>query len=164
MTIGSASYGSLTDIEALTRVYTNDGKFDASSNPARTQVESFVDQVSALVNVSLAAQGFAVPVTNATAKRAIDSIVNQLVSDLAHAANSSGRFFTERSLTGGLSIWAQIRRDIEDWVVQSAGGFSALGVSRQTESQLTVGFRDGDDNGDPVSPLFGRDQYGSDIA
>lgn len=163
MGISANSYGTVTDVEGLVRIYTNLGHFDSTTIPTRMQVESMIDQVSALCNVSLAAQGFTVPVTQADAKRAIDSLVNQLVSDLAHAANSAGRFFTERALTGGLSIWAQVRKEIDEWVSQSASGFSALGVARSTESRLTVGFRDGDDNGDPVNPLFDRDQYGSDL-
>lgn len=163
MAIAANSYGSILDVEALTRVYTDSGKFTVSTIPSKAQVESMIDQVSSLVNVSLSAQGFAVPVTQATAKRAIDSLVNQLVSDLAHAANTAGRFFSERSLAGGLSIWAQIRKDIDDWVSQSATGFAALGVARATESQLTIGYRDGDDDGNAIPPLFDRNQYGTDI-
>lgn len=162
MTIGANSYGAVADVEALTRIYTNSGVFDTSTIPTKTQVESMIDQVSALVNVSLSAQGFRIPITQSDAKRAIDSLVNQLVSDLAHAANSAGRFFTERALTGGLSIWAQVRKDIDDWVGTSATGLASLGAARATESRLTIGFRDGDEDGNALDPLFDRNQYGSD--
>ena len=158
MAIGVNSYGALLDVEALCRVYTDDGRFTLSTIPTRTQTESMIDQVSALVNISLSAQGFTVPVSQADAKRGIDSIVNQLVSDLAHAANSSGRFFTERALTGGLSIWAQVRKEIDEWVGMSATGLAALGADRATESQMTVSFRD-----EGATNLFVRDQYGSDV-
>jgi hypothetical protein len=163
MTTSQNAYGAVSDVEALTRVYTNAGRFDGTTIPTRPQVESMIDQVSSLVNISLAAQGFAVPVTQADAKRGIDSIVNQLVSDLPHAANTSGRFFSERALNGGLSVWAQIRKDIDDWVSMSATGLAALGAERVTESQMTVGFRNGNDDGEMVSPLFTRDQYGRDV-
>jgi hypothetical protein len=122
-----------------------------------------IDQVSSLVNISLAAQGFSVPVSQADAKRGIDSLVNQLVSDLCHAANSAGRFFTERSLTGGLSIWAQVRKDIDDWVILSATGMAGLGAARATESQMTIGYRDSDASGDALAPIVDRNQYGSDL-
>lgn len=163
MSIGTRSYGTVSDVEALCRAYTDYGRFTGSTIPTRAQVESMIDQVSSLCNVSLAAQGFTVPVSQADSKRSIDSLVNQLVSDLTHAANTSGRFFTERSLTGGLSIWSQIRKDIDDWVVMSATGLTTLGADRANSSQLTIGYRDGNDDGSQVNPLFTRDQYGSDV-
>jgi hypothetical protein len=162
MAIGANSYGTVAGVAAFCRIYTNAGSFDGTTIPTLTQVEGFIDQTSALLNSSLAGQGFAIPIVQADAKLACDGIVNQLVSDLSHAANTAGRFFSERSLAGGLSVWAQVRKEIDEWVSDSATGLSALGASRRVESALTIGFRDGDDNGDAVEPIFARDQYGSD--
>ena len=162
MAIGANSYGSVSGVAAFCTVYTASGSFTTATIPTLANVESMIDQTSALLNTSLAAQGFSVPIAQADAKLACDSIVNQLVSDLAHAANSAGRFFSERSLTGGLSIWAQVRKEIDEWVSMSTTGLSALGASRRVSSALSVGYRATDDNGNTVSPLFDRDQYGSD--
>lgn len=163
MAISANSYGSVSSVAGFCTVYTISGSFTTATIPTLANVESMIDQTSALLNLSLSAQGFAIPVTQATAKLACDSVVNQLVSDLAHAANSAGRFFSERSLTGGLSVWAQVRKEIDDWVAQSSTGLAALGAARVSESQMTIGFRDGDDNGNAVEPLFTRDQYGTDV-
>ena len=157
MPIGANSYGSVTDVAALCRVYTNAGAFDTTTVPTLANVESFIDQISAIVNTALAAQGFTTPITQADAKRACDSTVNQIASDLAHAANSAGRFFSERALTGGLSVMATIRKDIADWVADSATGFTELGVARRVDSQNTIAVNDSD-----YGFLFTRNQYGND--
>jgi len=157
MAVGANSYGSAADVAALCRVYTISGSFTTATNPTLVSVESFIDQISAIANTSLAAQGFNVPITQTDGKLAVSSMVVQIVSDMAHAANSAGRFFSERALEGGWSIMATIRKDINAWVAENAAGLDALGCSRKNDSQMTVGYRD-----DGYEPLFTRDQYGSD--
>jgi len=157
MAVGANSYGRASDVAALCRVYTNNGTFDATTVPTIENVESFIDQISALVNTALAAQGFTVPVTQADAEQACKSLVVQIVSDLAHASNSAGRFFSERALQGGLSIMATIRKDIADWVADNATGFTELGATRRVDSQNTIAVNDSE-----YAYLFTRDQFGSD--
>lgn len=157
MTIGANSYGTAAGVAALCRIYTNSGAFDPTTTPTLANIEGFIDQISAIVNTALAGQGFKIPVVQADAKLAIDSIVNQLCSDLAHAANSAGRFFTDRALSAGTSPMATIRKDIYAWVDQNAAGLTNLGVERKTESQSTVIYSD-----EEYSNLFTRDQFGSD--
>ena len=157
MPVGANSYGTAADVAALCRVYTNNGAFDTTTVPTLANVEGFIDQTSALVNTALAAQGFTVPIVQADAVLACKSMVVQICSDLAHASNSAGRFFSERALTGGLSIMATIRKDIADWVADNASGFTELGAARRVDSQNTIAVNDSD-----YPFLFTRDQFGSD--
>jgi len=157
MPVGANSYGTAADVAALCRVYTNAGAFDTTTVPTLANVEGFIDQISALVNTALAAQGFAVPVTQPDAAIACKSMVIQIASDLAHAANSAGRFFSERALSGGLSIMATIRKDIADWVADNASGYTELGAARRVDSQNTIAVNDSE-----YAYLFTRDQFGSD--
>jgi hypothetical protein len=87
------------------------------------------------MNVTLAEMGFSIPVTNDDAKLAIASLINQICADLCHAANSAGRFFSQRSLESSNSAMYQIRKEIRDWAKESANGLEALGASRSASGQ-----------------------------
>jgi hypothetical protein len=145
MTIAANSYGSTADVAARSPgPYTDSVThlFTASTNPTLTTAETYIDEISAIVNVTLAEMGFTVPVSQADAKKAIGSMVNDLAADMASASNSAGRFFTERALNGGLSVMAQVRKDVREWVQASANGLEALGAVRSVTgktSSMTAG-------------------------
>lgn len=128
------AYGNPAGVAALARVHTDNGSFTdpdaytAGTNPTLTQVEDWLDEVSVLADLALASEGFTVPVIQITAIKALDIMVNALVSDLVHAANSSGRFFTDRLLETGKSPMAIINADIQDWVIKKTDGLVAMGV------------------------------------
>jgi hypothetical protein len=155
------AYGTEANVGALARVWTTNGSWSATTLPTSTQVNSWLDQVSAIMDTALAGSGFTVPVTQATAVKAIASYVEQAVADLCHASNSSGRFFTDRALERGISPMAAIRKEINDWVVESAAGLEALGAARQTgQGSSVIGFREFDNSGSAVVPLFQRKDFG----
>jgi hypothetical protein len=161
MTPGANSYGTAAGVAALSRVWTNNGSYDANTNPTVTTVESWIDSVSAIMNTSLASEGFSIPVSQADSKLAITTFVEQAVADLCQAANSSGRFFTERALERGVSPMASIRKEIDDWVQLAAPGMEALGASRQNSSSRdAVAYRETDTAGNEVVPFFQRSDYG----
>ena len=60
MGIGANSYGTVANVAALTRRYTTAGSYGATTNPTETTVEGWIDQVSATLNVVLAAAGFSI--------------------------------------------------------------------------------------------------------
>lgn len=159
MAIGANSYGSTGDVAGRSPgpyVDASTHLFTTSTNPTLATVETYIDEISAVMNVALAGAGFAIPVTQADAKKAIASCTNDLAADMASASNSAGRFFTERALNGGLSVMAQIRKDIKQWVDDNAFGLAALGATR-TSSEFSIGYSSAD-----YVPLFTRDQFGSD--
>jgi hypothetical protein len=101
MAIGANSYGDTTEIIAIVPRYGNDGVFDATTRPTMNQVESIVDQVSGVVNTILAAQGFAIPISQATAKLMLDFFVNEEVAAIVEGINGSGRFGPTAKRPGG---------------------------------------------------------------
>lgn len=161
MAVSARSYGTAAGVASYVGVYTSSGSFSTSTLPTLANVESWIDQVSALLNTALAARGFTVPLTQADAVLAAKSLVEQLVSDLAHAANSSGRFFSERFLERGVSHWAVIRTDISNWVQEYASGLEELGEDRGAPASTDIGFRSSDQGGDATSPIFQRKGFGN---
>ena len=162
MPVNPNSYGTVTEVAALTRRYTNAGAYDITTNPALSTVEGWIDRVSATLDVLLAESGFAIPVTQATAKSSLAGIVVEAVADLCHAANTAGRFFTERMLERGKSPMQIIRKEMADWVQDHATGLEAVGVPRGggAADSGRILFRDGDEGGQQVAPLFQRKGYG----
>lgn len=149
-------YCSMQDVASLAKMWTTDGIFTENTNPMASEVESWIEQVSAMVDLALAQEGFAVPMTNTSALASIKPTVSAIVSDLCHAANSSGRFFTQAALERGTSPMFVIRREINDWVSLMASGFEQLGASRQAALQDTIGYSEYDSSGTKVEPMFTR--------
>lgn len=161
MTLGANSYGSVADVAALTQNWTVSGTFSTTTSPTLAQVEGFIDQVSGIMNVALAREGFSIPVTQADAVLAIKSIVVQLAADLVQAAHLSGRFFSERALDRGISPMMQIRKDINDWIQENAAGLEQLTATREATNVNEIGFRSANEGGDEISPIFQREAFGN---
>jgi len=165
---GPRSYGTPEGVAALARAWTDDGDWiDPSgiyvegTNPTLTNIVKWIDQVSAILNTALAKYGFVTPIAQSDAKQDADSIVEQLVADMANYANSTGRFFSQRFIDSGYSVWRTIRNDIDDWVLKYAAGLEALGVPRQASSTDEIGFRGTDEVGDETFPVFQRKGFGN---
>lgn len=163
MTVSTRSYGTAAGVAAYVGVFTAAGSFTTATKPTLANVEAWIDQVSALLNTALAKRGFTVPLTQADAVLGARSIVEQLVSDLAQAANSSGRFFSERNLERGVSNWNIVRNDISAWVEEYASGLEELGETRGAPEATDIGFRGSDAGGHATSPIFQRKQFGNDF-
>lgn len=163
MAPGANSYGTAAKVAALTRRYTTAGSYDTTTNPTLATVETWIDQVSGTVNVALAKNGFVIPVTQADAVLAIETVVIEAVADLAHAANSAGRFFTDRALERGVSPMRSIRTEIMEWAQDMTAGLAAMGAARNTPDAGQVAFRDTDNSGDSIFPIFQRDGFGNDF-
>lgn len=160
MATAANSYGSVVDVAALNKRFTNNGSFDTTTTPTLAQVERFIDVVSATLNMALSGEGFEIPVSQADAKAALDGAVVEAVSDLVQAANSSGRFFTEKALERGVSPMRAVRREMAEWIEEQISGFSSLGVSRNSGVTSGILSRDSDESGDSVAPLFERKAFG----
>src|SRR5688572_12029741 len=93
MPVAANSYGSAAGVESYVPRYANgSATFDANTRPKLAQIESFLDQISSLVNAILASNGFKVPITQADAKLAITIFIEQEVAAIAEGINGSGRF------------------------------------------------------------------------
>lgn len=162
MPLAHNSYGTPADVAALTELYTASGVYSTATIPTLAQVEGWINQISALINAALAGQGFTIPITQPDSRLAIASYVAQAASDLAHASNNAGRFFTDTALSRGVSPMAAIRKEILDWVETFSDGLSALGADRtSTTGAGEIGYRDSNEAGDATFPIFQRDAFGT---
>lgn len=141
------AYSSVEQVAALSGMWTRAGEFfdedeDAlppvqSTQPSLTQVDTWLDQVSAQMDLALAQHWFVTPIDEISAGSAfmaVSAYVSQLVADLVHAANSSGRFFTDRAVERGITPMQQILSDLETWVNTNETGFVAMGVPQVPRS------------------------------
>lgn len=143
----------------MTARYLSGGTYTTGTRPTLAQVEKFIDNASSTLNVMLAKAGFSVPIVQADAKAACAEIVIECVVDMCHAANSTGRFFTERALERGVNPMAAIRQDIASWVEAQAPGLEALGATRNTSQLGGIAFRDTDEAGNEIFPIFQRGSF-----
>lgn len=161
MAIGANSYGSVAEVQALTGRYLIAGAYTTASRPTLAQVENFIDKASATLNVMLAREGFAIPITQTDAKAACGQIVVEVAVDLCHAANSTGRFFTDRALERGVSPMQTLRAEMGAWVEENAAGLELLGATRTYSALDGIAFRDSDNSGDATAPIFQREAFGN---
>jgi hypothetical protein len=155
------SYGSIAEVAAMTPRYLSSGAFTGGTRPTSAQVQTWLDNASATLNVMLAKNGFVVPVTQPDAAKACGQLVVEVVTDLCHAANSAGRFYTDRALERGTSPMRVLRQEMADWVEDMAAGLENMGATRTTTLAEMGGYRDSDENGQPVNPIFQRDSFGN---
>ena len=159
MAVGANSYGAATDVAALTRRFTNAGTYDTTTTPSLAQVEGWIDQISATLNVLLAEQGFAIPVTQADCVLMLKNFVVTQVADLCNYANSAGRFFSEKGLKTG--PWAAIQKDAAEFLEHHAAGLAQLGATRTRGGLNALAFCETDDAGKEIEPAFQRKQFGT---
>jgi hypothetical protein len=161
MTVSARSYGTADGVAVRCSQYTNGdtGTFDTTTHPTKAQVETFVDQVSGIMNAALATAGFAVPVTStyADANQAITGIVEEYAADLVLATGMQGRFYAESFQKSGKNRMAVIADEITAWVLSFAPG---LGVPQTSTNLYELGYRETDQSGAKVAPLFERKAFG----
>jgi len=163
MTIGDNSYGTVAEVGALVPLYaTATGTtFDATTRPTITQVEGMIDRVSGIVNVVLAEEGFDIPVTQADAKLALDDFVVMHVAHLAAYANGAGPFVSGADEMRYTTPTRVIMRDAEIFIKDRAKGFELLGATRTYKMTYGLEYRDVDDAGDDIEPVFQRKMMGN---
>lgn len=160
MAIGANSYGDTTEVAHMTPMHTDSTTklFTTSTRPTLARVESFVDEVSGIVNLFLAQQGFDIPITQADAVQALSLFVNEEVAGLVEGVNGSGRFGPTSKAPGGR--FGILYSDVQTFINAVANGFVALGVPRPRGVSDGLAYRGVDNNGDAVFPLFTRTDYG----
>jgi len=144
-------YGSVAGVAALASTWTLNGEFvnpdvyQDGSNPPLATVEDWLGKVCNYMNLALKEAWFVTPVDPDVSPDAYGSIseyVNSLVTDLVAARNSHGRFFTDQALNSRLTRWAQIQKDLRDWIAQNADGLVADNVPQiphtSAKSQISV--------------------------
>jgi len=162
MAILANSYGSLANVASRVPRRTIDGIFSPATKPTNTQVETFLDEVSALLNSMMARQGFVVPITQADVKLVMQSFVCDEVAAIVEGVNGSGRFGPQsKSKLASKNRFALILDDVTVFVDMNAFGFEALGATRTTGVGEQIGFLSTNQSGDEVAPIFQRTQFGN---
>lgn len=161
MTVGARSYGTAAGVAVRCGQYVDGdtGLFTVDTHPRQAQVETFINQISGLMNAALAVAGFTVPVTStyADAWQAITGMVEEYTADLVLATGMQGRFYSESFQKTGMNRMAFISKELTEWVLAFAPG---LGVPQGATNLYEFGYRETDNAGDPVVPLFQRKAFG----
>ncbi|MEO6565197.1 MAG: hypothetical protein ABIO63_04115 [Casimicrobiaceae bacterium] len=116
------------------------------TNPTLTEVEDWLVSLSSQFDIALGAHWFTFPIqqnVSPTAWNSVSQYIVQLVADLCHFKNSSGRFFTERLVERGITPMAAILRDMNSYIEMNADGFVQDNVPQKTAKSIKkqIGFR-----------------------
>jgi len=161
MSIGANSYGSTAGVASIAPRYA-DGSgdtlaFTTTTRPTILQVEAFIDQVSGMVNAMLAEAGLTIPVTDNDVRNVLDLFVNMEAGLLCDASNGSGRLIpNEFGRGGGFKVLID---DIKAFITANAAGFERLGAARAYSATSGMSYRDVDNAGNDVSPIFQRGNF-----
>ena len=160
MGIGANSYGSATGVVAFVPNYGSGGAFTTGTRPTLAQVEGWIDSVSGILNSILAEAGFTIPVTNDDVKDALDFFINQEVASICEGVNGSGRFGPTSKAVGKQGRFSLMLEDVKTFVEGNKAGFERLGAERAYDVTSSIAYRDTDESGEAVTPLFERKAFG----
>lgn len=134
MAISANSYGTADGVAVRCGQYADGatGLFATSTHPTKTQVETFVNQMSGLLNSALSKAGFAVPLLQSDCVAAVTGIVEEYAADMVLATGFQGRFYSTNFQQSGKNRLAVIAGEINDWVISAADGLENLGAARDT--------------------------------
>ena len=170
MALRADSYGSLAEIEALTRhMMQGQSGFNSTTRPTITEVEKFVDRASAQLNVALEGAGLSSPLNTTTANTtavlaADDWTVTQTAKYVESTRRGAGSRSPEGVLLSGIS---DLSTKAIKFVESHALGWKRMGVTedhRMSEGLTFTGLTVQADRADPddsglVQPAFKRKQW-----
>jgi hypothetical protein len=157
------SYGDTGEVATLTPRYANTSKlFDAATRPTLLEVESWCDQVSAIINGMLSEEGFSIPMTQTDAVLILDFFVNSEVAAIVEGVNGGGRFAPGSKATSAKGRWALIYDDVKAYIEGQKKGFQVLGESVSDDIADNIATRGTDEAGDDTFPINQRKAFGGD--
>jgi len=134
------SYGSAAGVGELSALWSDNGTFSVTTTPTLATVNTWLDEVSSMVDTALSDEGFTVPVTVAGVVKELDLLVNGVVKDLVDWSHGAGRFFSERAIEAGLSPFMTIDKEIHAWVQRKSVGFENQGVPKTETGRQVASF------------------------
>ena len=165
MAVGANSYGTSADVAALTPRYSNGaGDFDEATKPTKTRVEGYIDNVSAIANGCLAQMGFAIPVSAVTAPDAVlilKQLVTETVAVIVEGINGTGRYAPTTKQIQARGLNNTIYQDVCDLLNGMSFGLEAMGADKSSDEAQSIGFRQYDQAGDEIHPIFQRKGFGN---
>ena len=139
-----SDYGTAAGVALIARKYANSSQaFDGSTVPTLTQVNTWLDEVCAELNASLADARFTIPITATAVTPMLDRFVNAQVARMVEALHLSHRAGpvvsgARNNAVTVNDVLAAIPAAVDAFVRQRAGGIEAMGAGRGT-TQITVG-------------------------
>lgn len=131
-----SDYGTVEEVAAFTRhVFSGQPGFSDETKPTITEVQKFLARACGVLNLALAGAGFTTPVTQATAKLALDDWVVARVAEYVEIT-LRGAGYNEQDGNRG-SMFRNLAGAAKKFVDENALGFKNLGVPVSRE--LSVG-------------------------
>jgi len=128
-------YGTADNVAAMSSVWSRGGHFYDDDDiyvtatvPSLAQVEIWLTQFSAVVDLALRVEGFNTPLVDDIAVGAITPIVEGVVADMVHWSHKAGRFYSKKMLESGISPIRAITKELNDWVAANLIGLQNSGV------------------------------------
>lgn len=137
MAINANSYGTVLGVAALARRWTNAaGTFDTTTKPTLAQVESWIDQNSGTINVTLAGCRYTtLPITEGTVVFSFASFVNQITADMVAGSHDIGRLGpTSLSNNRGRihTMYRIVAGEVSEWIRDQCDAFEYMGIPRDS--------------------------------
>lgn len=115
------NYGSAEGVAAIQKRHTNDGDFDATTNPTLTTVDNWLRQASSAIDAILTANDYTTPLDAGHAlKPVLDAFANEVVGELVAKANGRGRFGPSSEGGDDVNPWATLMTDVGDFIERIA--------------------------------------------
>lgn len=134
MAISANSYSSVADIEAVCRHLLDSASgFDVTTVPRLAEVEAFIDDLSGMLNTAIAAAGFPIPITNATAKLACDIWVRSKVVGWVESTQRASGFDGETN-TNRADWFMDLYGPAKAFVEEMMEGWVNLGITQTNDA------------------------------
>ena len=154
MALGANSYSSLAKVAGRVPRWANGGTFDATTNPTATVAESWIDEVSAMLNVALSENGFTIPIVQADALSMMNMFVSEEVASMVLGVHGSGRFADRGNKNRAAPArFNMMQNDIEKFLKRNEYGLRKLGVAGES----SLAFIKMTEDADTTEPLIDRE-------
>lgn len=140
-------YGSAIGVANLSGLWTVNGRFfdndisQPASAPTLTAVNTWLDEVSKLLDVALSDEGFKVPVTELSALPMLNGLVQGIVKDIADYSHGSGRYYTDKVIDQGSSPFMMIAKELSEWVQSKSKGLEGMGLEKTSVGRKSTEVR-----------------------
>jgi len=145
------SYSSCAEVASFTRhLLDGQASFNTTTRPAQSDVVKMIDKASGVLNVALAGAGFTTPVTNSTAKLALDEwVCSRVVEHVELTQRGVGYSDGDGSRVYGFK---NLARNADNFVKEYALGLKRLGVGVAHKASEGLAFTGQDAQADRADP------------
>lgn len=135
------------------------GNFSTTTRPTADTVDSWLNEISTILDIALSMVGFETPIVNADVTPALDSFVNAEVASMVEGVNGSGKFGPQAAKRGK-SRFNIVAEAVSSFVDEFKLGMERLGAERSFDVTSGLSGRLTSNSGKESFPLFQRDGYG----